>query len=368
MILKEADRKDTQIAELEAYLAAPGIPAATRQHIERELKFLRAGIKGERESAYDIDFYSGASKNRIVIHDLRFEHDGRVAQIDHLVLNRFLEVYVLETKHFSEGVSINEQGEFAIWFGGKPRGIPSPLEQNERHIMVLKEVFKTLKMPTRLGIRLQPSFESLVLVSKNARIGRPEKFDTDRVMKSDQFESWIMKNIDSGSPLMMAKMVSIDTLTEVGKQLVARHRPLVPDYRARFGIREDMLRPAPAPAPAPTPAPAPAVAPASVTTTAACSLPATAPPATAVEKDSDADVASVTASESIETAKLTTSRLAKTMGMKTADLSARLIELGLLEPREGKNYITAKGKAAGGEFRMSPKHGPYFLWPEDLAL
>ena len=169
-----------------------------------------------------------------------------------------------------------------------------------------------------------------------------------------------MKNVDSGSRLMMAKLVSIERLAEVARQLVARHRPLAFNYCARFAIGEDMLRP--------TPTPAPAVAPASVTTTAACSLPATAPPATAVEKDSDADVASVTASESIETAKLTTSRLAKTVGMKTADLSARLIDLGLLEPREGKNYITAKGKAAGGEFRMSPKHGPYFLWPEDLAL
>ncbi len=372
MILKEADRKDTQIAELEAYLAAPGIPAATRSHIERELKFLRAGIKGERESAYDIDFYSGASKNRIVIHDLRFEHDGRVAQIDHLVLNRLLEVYVLETKHFSEGVSINEQGEFSIWFGGKPRGIPSPLEQNERHIIVLKEVFKTLKMPTRLGIRLQPSFESLVLVSKNARIGRPEKFDTDRVMKSDQFESWIMKNIDSGSPLMMAKLVSIDTLAEVGKQLVARHRPLVPDYRARFGIREDMLRPAPALAPAPpaatgpAPAPAPTPIPATADTTMAHSLPEPVP--SAVPADGETVVTTASASKTPDIAKLTTSRLAKALGMKTADLSARLIALGLLEPRDGKTYITAKGKAAGGEFRMSPKHGPYFLWPEDLAL
>ena len=364
MILKEADCKDAQIAELQAYLDAPGIPAATRLHIERELKFLRAGMKGERESAYDIDFYSGASKNRIVIHDLRLEHDGRVAQIDHLVLNRLLEVYVLETKHFSEGVSVNEQGEFSIWYGGKPRGIPSPLEQNERHILVLKEVFKTLDMPTRLGMRLRPSFESLVLVSKNARIGRPAKFNTDRVLKSDQFEGWFAKNVDSGSPLMMAKLVSIERLAEVARQLVARHRPLAFNYRARFGIDEDMLRPAPTPAPTP----APAVAPASVTTTAACSLPATAPSATAVEKDSDAAAASAPASESSETAKLTTSRLAKTVGMKTADLSARLIALGLLEPREGKNYITAKGKAAGGEFRMSPKHGPYFLWPEDLAL
>src|SRR5690606_31206006 len=200
--------------------------------------------KGEHESAYDIDFYSGSSKNRIVLHDLRFEHNGRVAQIDHLILNRLLEVYVLETKHFSEGVSITEQGEFSIWFGGKPRGIPSPLEQNERHIAVLKDVFKTLDMPTRLGIRLQPSFESLVLVSKNARIGRPQKFKTARVLKSGQLEGWIRKNIDSGSPLLMAKFVSVETLTNVARQLVALHRPLMPDYRAKFRITEEALRPA----------------------------------------------------------------------------------------------------------------------------
>ena len=71
---------------------------------------------------------------------------------------------MLETKHFSEGVSINEQGEFSIWFAGKPRGIPSPLEQNDRHIAVLQDVFKTLDMPTRLGIRLQPYMTALVVL------------------------------------------------------------------------------------------------------------------------------------------------------------------------------------------------------------
>jgi hypothetical protein len=350
MILKEADTKAPQIAELEANLAAPGIPGVTKQHIERELKFLRAGIKGERESAYDIDFYSGASKNRIVIHDLRIEHNGRVAQIDHLILNRLLEVYVLETKHFSEGVSINEQGEFSIWFAGKPRGIPSPLEQNERHIAVLQDVFKTLDMPTRLGIRLQPSFESLVLVSKNARIGRPEKFDTRRVVKSDHLERWINKNIDSGSPLLMAKVVGVDTLTAIARQLVALHRPLVPDYRARFGITEKMLCPVAIPQ-ANTPLPTDTIE--------------TLPPTAASETAKS--TAETTGDTSHNTNKLTTSKLARALGLKTAELTERLIGRGLLELRDGKTYITAEGKAAGGEFRMSPSFGPYFLWPADLA-
>lgn len=41
-----------------------------------------------------------------------------------------------------------------------------------------------------------------------------------------------------------------------------------------------------------------------------------------------------------------------------------LIASGHLELRDGKPYLAAKGKEAGGEFRMSPKFGPYFLWPE----
>lgn len=236
MILKRADNKDHLISELEALLAIPNLPDAKKGQLDRELKFVRAGIKGERQAAYDIDFYSGAHNNRIVIHDLRLEFGGRVAQIDHLIINRLLEIYVLETKHFSEGVSINEQGEFTTWYAGKPRGIPSPLEQNQRHIAVLKDVIGLLRLPTRLGFRLQPSFESLVVVSNSARISRPARFDTSRVVKSDQLESWIERSIEKKSALQIAKIVSVNTLCDLVEQLLAEHRPQVFDYKARFGI------------------------------------------------------------------------------------------------------------------------------------
>lgn len=64
--------------------------------------------------------------------------------------------------------------------------------------------------------------------------------------------------------------------------------------------------------------------------------------------------------------KLTTSKLAHRLGMKTNELTEKLVQSGFLEARDGKHYITAKGKENGGEFRMSPKFGPYFLWPESL--
>jgi phosphatidylserine/phosphatidylglycerophosphate/cardiolipin synthase-like enzyme len=68
------------------------------------------------------------------------------------------------------------------------------------------------------------------------------------------------------------------------------------------------------------------------------------------------------------TEKLTSSKLAQKIGIKTSDLLEQFISLGYLELREGKHYITAKGRAIGGEFRMSQKHGPYFLWPDSLKI
>jgi phosphatidylserine/phosphatidylglycerophosphate/cardiolipin synthase-like enzyme len=62
--------------------------------------------------------------------------------------------------------------------------------------------------------------------------------------------------------------------------------------------------------------------------------------------------------------KLSTSKLAMKLGLKTGELVDKLVGAGLLELREGKPYLTPKGKAAGGEFRMSQKFGPYFLWPQ----
>jgi phosphatidylserine/phosphatidylglycerophosphate/cardiolipin synthase-like enzyme len=66
--------------------------------------------------------------------------------------------------------------------------------------------------------------------------------------------------------------------------------------------------------------------------------------------------------------KLTSSKMAQKLGLKTNEFLAKVVAAGYLESREGKHYITAKGKEAGGEFRMSPKFGPYFLWPETFKL
>ena len=165
MLIKAADDKTKDIETLKALAARPDASTDTRKRIEQEIRNIQSGIKGEAEAAYEIEFYYGAAKNWMALHDLRLECEGRVAQIDHLLINRFLEIYVCESKRFAEGIAVNEQGEFAAFYGGKAYGVPSPVEQNKRHMAVLESVFKSGQVvpPKRLGITLSPTLNGLII-------------------------------------------------------------------------------------------------------------------------------------------------------------------------------------------------------------
>lgn len=241
MLIKKADDKRGDIEILRALAGRPDASAEVRKSIDREIRSFQSGMRGESEAAYEMEFHYGSSKNWMIVHDLRLECDGRVAQIDHLLVNRLLDIYVCESKRFSEGVAINEQGEFSAFFGGKPHGIPSPLEQNRRHMSVLNAVFKSgqVRPPIRLGISIKPSLHSLVLVSKTARISRPtSKVEgIDCIIKTDQLKSKIDQDIEKDTSILgVAKMVGQDTLEDFVRQLAAAHHPISFNWAARFGL------------------------------------------------------------------------------------------------------------------------------------
>ncbi|MGB3394046.1 MAG: NERD domain-containing protein [Stenotrophomonas sp.] len=230
MLIKTADDQAALLLDLEKRAAGTDVGA---RKAKEELRMRKAGIRGEKDSAYLIDFDFAQSPNWAVIHDLRFEHAGRTAQIDHVLINRWMDVYVLETKHFHSGMKITEEGEFLRWndFRKKFEGMASPLEQNERHIKVLKDVMATISLPTRLGLAIQPAFQQLVLASPKARIDRPKKFDASRVIKADLLKKTIDRDFEKENPLIgilrtAAKLVSAETVEYVARQLAACHRPL----------------------------------------------------------------------------------------------------------------------------------------------
>ena len=99
MIIKQADDRSCDIDILKNLRSLPHITANQANRLDKELIALRSGLKGEREAAYHIDFHYGDGQNHAIIHDLRIEFDGWVAQIDHLILGRLLTGFICETKY-----------------------------------------------------------------------------------------------------------------------------------------------------------------------------------------------------------------------------------------------------------------------------
>ena len=126
MQIKAADGRHADVIALERLLDRSNVPVATRKRIEDEIRTIRAGERGESDAAYEIELWFGESPNWATIHDLRIEVGGLAAQMDHLIINRFAEIWVCESKSFVEGVSVNDHGEWTRWWNGRPKACPPP--------------------------------------------------------------------------------------------------------------------------------------------------------------------------------------------------------------------------------------------------
>lgn len=241
MLLKSADDKTKRVRLLEELQRSDRLDSVQRDWLENELDRLRKGIAGEKSAAYYLNSYLADSQNSVLMHDLRFDVGGEVAQIDHMLITRGAGILLFETKNFSGNLCINEYGEFSVAYGARTFGIASPLEQSRRHAMVLQKLLDELDITARLGKRMV--FHHLVLVDPKATISRPpaKAFDTSMVIKADAFPEWHKRFVDSDMGVMdvvmgLANLRSAETVKNWGEKLLRQHRPAnlvrLPDFLA----------------------------------------------------------------------------------------------------------------------------------------
>lgn len=245
MIFKRRNSKIEEIEELKQLLSCD-LTEKQRFSVERELNAINKGASGEDDSAYYLNFYYGKSKNWAIIHDLRIEHEGIVAQIDHILINRIFDFYILESKSYKNGIKITENGEFEAYYGNKYFGIPSPLEQNERHIFVLnKFMHKNNILPKRMGVTIRPTYLNYVLISPGSVIKRPnsKKFNSENVIKADTLKTVIDKNADkaprSVSDIMaVIKISTFSTIETIAQKLASVHTPKKMNWKEKFRVKK----------------------------------------------------------------------------------------------------------------------------------
>ena len=66
MIIKTAEDKESDIATLKGLLMRSDVTANIKQRIDQEIKNIQAGLKGEREAAYEMEFTYGPDRKSVV--------------------------------------------------------------------------------------------------------------------------------------------------------------------------------------------------------------------------------------------------------------------------------------------------------------
>ncbi|MBC7603662.1 MAG: NERD domain-containing protein [Ramlibacter sp.] len=229
MLIKSADDKSKRIALLQDLQNSTQLDAWQKQRVRESLAGLLKGIRGERDAAHYLDNHYRDSANHAVIHDLRIEIDGEVAQIDHLLINRVMDFYLIETKNYNGNLSITDRGEFSVIYAGeKTIGIPSPIEQSRRHENVFHKLLDRLEITARTGA--SRVFHHVVMLDPKATISRPDPkaYNTDMVIKADQFRTWHLNHIEkSGVGTVLLSMLNLrgsDALRMVAEKIASQHR------------------------------------------------------------------------------------------------------------------------------------------------
>ena len=246
MIFKKADSKQTQLSSLKTLLQHSKSDKQ-KALIQKELNILQSGIEAEAQNTYYIDFYLQDSKNVLVLHDIRLEHNGRTAQIDHMLISR-LGIELLESKSFKGELTINTDGSLQVKHANKAQAYPNPLEQSRRHAKVVEEFVRD---KATLGKRIELlggiEVSSRVLINPQTPITNqklPEHF-----VRADAFLTERNKEFDSVGILksfkLVGKMTNIDTVRAIAKMLVDAHTPIEFDYAAKYKVSQQISTPEP---------------------------------------------------------------------------------------------------------------------------
>ena len=241
MLIKDRDPVQEAVAQLMDLLSL-NLGPTKKFLIERELKRLEPNRNGGKTAFHFINFYCADCPDWAVIHDLKIESNGFATHIDHLLINKFLDIHLFESRSYNDAIKITADGEFLVYDGHQYQTVDSPIEENKKRTEVLADLLIENKiLPKRLGISLKPQIFSYVLVSPGANVIRPPEtvYDTSSVITADYLTQTLLKQLKRLKRAFekftsLPKAFNPDTLEKVAAKLAALNKPSLIDYRRVF--------------------------------------------------------------------------------------------------------------------------------------
>ena len=138
IFLRETSDASNVIEQLQALL--PQASADVKEDIEKQIKVTTYGEIGENNVAFEL---KNSGMDMYILRDIYLEHGELSAQIDYLIITR-KHVYIIECKNLIGNIEIDNMGNFirSYEYGNRKikEGFYSPITQNERHLLVIKNL------------------------------------------------------------------------------------------------------------------------------------------------------------------------------------------------------------------------------------
>lgn len=228
MILKHADGRDDDIKALRR-LSDLASTAAVRKKIAKQIADINIGEKGEKATAFHLAADFSSSRDHVVLHDLVIRMDDAYAKMDHLVITRRRQVFVLETKAIRGTLRLDDDGICTAIYGSRSFRMESPADQVRRHASVLRAWLEETGSSMREVI-------PVVAVSKDTVVeGRSEI----PFISCDRLPGWIRRHEGGGaSRLVVGKdgEASTEEIIGAGWLMAQAHSPRAVDWASYHGI------------------------------------------------------------------------------------------------------------------------------------
>lgn len=213
-----------------------------RKKIEKQISYARYGEIGENNIAFQL---KSSGIDMYVLHDIFLTINDIPAQIDYLVITRN-HIYVIECKNLYGNIEIDNKGAFIRHFqkNGKweREGMDSPITQNERHLLVLKELRKKSEGNSLFKKLFETdygnSYKSIVVLANpktilNDRYAKREV--KEKVIRADQLIAYIKSTDEAEKNYKLSEAAMYD----LAQFYLDNNQPKKTDYTLKY---EEMVR------------------------------------------------------------------------------------------------------------------------------
>ena len=265
MLIKDCDSREYDLLVLEVLAQDAALAAPERHKVLEAMRAIRARQARRRALASQLDALLGTRDDWVVLHDVRLAQAEGVIEIDHLLINSLMQVWVLDASCFDLTLSITPFGELLAHDGRVAQegevpadedGVmahavtPCPLQTlPERSRAIMQWLERSSLLPVRLGMTLQPQLRYRIVVADAAQVSRPPEdiFDSRALLSFARLKRQCLQV--SSKTAYVTRLRSFThrldqrRLRQLGRAIATRHVAPNTDWVAELGLATDTRSP-----------------------------------------------------------------------------------------------------------------------------